>query len=436
MIKTPSMRHILLLLLLPLCIQTQAQTPYFPPLEGNTWETTDYTDLGWCEEKVDSLLAFVEERNSRSFIVLKDGKLVLEHYFNGATASDPWYWASAGKSLMAVLVGLAQQDGDLDINSPVANYMGSGWTSAPPDKEALIEVQHLISMSSGLDDGVEDDLTENCFEPDCFQYLTDPDTRWAYHNSPYRYSQNVLETATGINKNLYTLSRLGNRIGMQGAWVDYVFYSTARNMARFGLFMLAEGQWEDDLILSDSDYFQQMITPSQEMNPSYGYLWWLNGQESYQLPGFQFQFDGPLIPEAPADMYAALGKNDQKIYVVPSEGLVVVRQGNAAGGASPAASSFDNLLWEKLSALSCVTSSEETAISTTAYRIFPNPVNEQLQIITEKPIRQWQLLSPIGQRVQQGQTPQCVVSHLPAGLYTLRLEFEDGSWGVERVVVR
>ena len=81
------------------------------------------------------------------------------------------------------------------------------------------------------------------------------------------------------------------------------------------------------------------------------YFWWLNGKSSYHLPGSQFEFQGELIPSAPADMYAALGKNDQKIYVVPSKKLVVIRMGDSADGSNFGLSDFDDVLWQKISTL-------------------------------------------------------------------------------------
>ena len=56
-----------------------------------------------------------------------------------------------------------------------------------------------------------------------------------------------------------------------------------------------------------------------------------------------------LIPNAPADTYSGLGKNDQKLYIVPSKGLVIVRMGDNAGESLLGPSSFDNALWEKIS---------------------------------------------------------------------------------------
>lgn len=59
---------------------------------------------------------------------------------------------------------------------------------------------------------------------------------------------------------------------------------------------------------------------------------------------------GPLVPNAPNDMFAALGANDQKIYVVPSKDSIVVRSGESAGEIQLGLSSFDNELWAKINA--------------------------------------------------------------------------------------
>ena len=67
--------------------------------------------------------------NTKSFIILKDGKIVLENYLNGHSDTTYWYWASAAKSLMAVIVGKAQEEGYLNIEDSTSTYIGSGWTS-------------------------------------------------------------------------------------------------------------------------------------------------------------------------------------------------------------------------------------------------------------------------------------------------------------------
>ena len=61
----------------------------------------------------------------------------------------------------------------------------------------------------------------------------------------------------------------------------------------------------------------------------------------------QFQFNGSIIPNAPNDMFIALGKNDQKIYIIPSKKLVIIRMGNAADNQTFALSDFDECIVAK-----------------------------------------------------------------------------------------
>ena len=95
-----------------------------------------------------------------------------------------------------------------------------------------------------------------------------------------------------------------------------------------------------------------MISSSQTLNNSYGYLWWLNGKASYMLPGFQFVFNGKLFPNAPNDLIAALGKNGQIINVVPSQDLVLIRMGQNPDS-SLVPMNFVNELWDYLNDLPC-----------------------------------------------------------------------------------
>ena len=89
-------------------------------------------------------------------------------------------------------------------------------------------------------------------------------------------------------------------------------------------------------------------TTSQQLNPSYGFLWGLNGKSSHRLPGTQLQYNGALVPNAPGDLYSGLGRDDQKLYIVPSQNLVIVRMGKNIGEPVFALSGFDNDLWARL----------------------------------------------------------------------------------------
>ncbi len=325
-------------------------TLYFPPVGGSEWQTTTPASLGWNTSELNNLYTYLDREHTKAFIILKDGKLVVEKYFGTFTADSLWYWASAGKTLTAFLTGIAQQDGIINLNDATSKYLGSGWTSEPLAKENLITIKNQLTMTSGLDDGVAD---PDCTLPACLVYKADAGTRWAYHTAAYTLLDEVIQNASGLSYNAYFQQKIRDRIGMNGIWIkstnsNNVFFSNARSMARFGLLMLNKGKWDNTAILSDTNYFNAQVNTSQNLNLSYGYLTWLNGKTSFRVPTLQNLFPGPLIPNGPADLYAALGKNDQKIYVVPSKKLVVIRMGNSAGGFQLAVSDFDNVLWGRL----------------------------------------------------------------------------------------
>lgn len=321
---------------------------YFPPIGSSTWETKSVASLGWDETQVQPLLDYLELKNSKSFIVLHNGKIVMENYFNGHAAGDLRYWASAGKTLTATVTGIAEQEGYLNINNKVSDYLGTGWTSATLAKENLITNKHLLTMTSGLNDALGDNVS-----PANLQYVADAGTRWAYHNV-YVKLQDVIAEATNQTWTNYFDTKLRDKIGMTGSWVPYlglsVYRSDSRSMARFGLLALNNGKWQNNQIVPQS-YMQNATNTSQNLNLAYGYMWWLNGKSNFRLPQTQLQFSGTLIPTAPSDMYCALGKNDQKIYVIPSRKVVIIRMGDAADAESFGLSDFDEVLWEKISAV-------------------------------------------------------------------------------------
>jgi CubicO group peptidase (beta-lactamase class C family) len=326
------------------------QQLYFPSIGNATWQTTTATSLGWNETNLNNLYPYLQSKGTKAFIILKNGKIVAEKYFGTFTADSLWYWASAGKTMTGFLVGIAQQEGLLNINDRTSKYLGAGWTSETAAKENQITIKNQLTMTTGLDDGVSD---PDCTLPGCLVFKADAGTRWAYHNAAYTLLDAVVEKSSGLSYNAYFQQKIRDKIGMNGIWVktpnsNNIFYSNARSMARFGLLMLNKGKWDNTTVLSDTGYFKSQVNTSQNLNLSYGYLTWLNGKSSSMLPQSQIVFPVSIIPNAPADLFAALGKNDQKIYVVPSQKLVIIRLGNTAGGVNLAGSDFDNELWGKL----------------------------------------------------------------------------------------
>jgi CubicO group peptidase (beta-lactamase class C family) len=319
---------------------------YYPPLTGNIWESKTAASVGWDDTKLQEAFDYAGTKNSFGLIVLQHGKIVKEQYWNGWTKDTKYYIASAGKSVASFIAGIAQQEGILNINNKVSTYLGTGWTSLPLAKENLITVKHQLTMTTGLDDAVPD---QDCTSPSCLIYKADAGTRWAYHNAPYHLLQTVIGNAAGKTFNQYSKEKLFDKIGMPNAfWLNYIMYCTTREAARFGSMILTKGKWNGTALLTDAAYFNAMTNTSQNYNLSYGYLWWLNGKASAMVPQSQIVFPTSLVPNAPADMYMALGKDDKKIYVIPSLDAVVVRLGDDAGGSVAGPSSFDNDLWTKL----------------------------------------------------------------------------------------
>ena len=409
-----------------------AQELYFPPLLGNAWEQADTAELGWCMDQVPALYDFLQESNTKAFIVLKDGRIALEQYFGTFTQDSSWYWASAGKSLTAFMVGMAQQQGALNIEFPSNVYLGPGWSSCTPEQEAAITVRDHLSMTTGLDDTNGE---FDCTDPECLTYLTEPGSRWSYYNAPYTLLDGVLEGATGQNLNSYILSNLSTSTGITGLFVQLgynnVFFSKARSMARFGLLAQNRGTWNGNPILQDEDYFTAMTTPSQSLNPAYGYLWWLNGQQNYLLPGVQLTLPGPLMPDAPSDIYAAMGKNGQIINVSPGTGLVVVRMGNLPDGLF-VPNVYNNEIWQHLNAVVCTPTAVEGAKNDDAITLYPNPVRDHVTINLSDGTRaaDLRIVDAVGRTILQhtlsGTAAQLDLRALPAGSYRCVLTTTEG----------
>ncbi len=404
-------------------IESFSQNLYFPPLVGNTWETSSPASLNWDMTALNSLDSFLAVTQTKGAIILKDGKIVFEKYYGTFTKDSNWYWASAGKSLTSVLVGIAQQNGFLSINDTSQKYLGVGFTSMTNAQEQKIKILHQLSMSTGLDDGVAD---KDCYNPACLKYKAEPGTRWAYHNAPYTILDEVIDAATGLTINEFALANIKSKTGMDGIYFktpgsfNNVYYSKARSMARFGLLMLNKGYWNSTAVLSDSNYYNAMISSSQNINPSYGYLWWLNGKSKFMAPGLQISFNGPLFPNAPMDMYSALGKNGQFIFVVPSMNLVAIRIGNAPLDYGDVPITYGDDMWKYLKKVFPLTSMNE--LKNVDINVYPNPFLNEIHMEGNLDGKlNWELMNAVGEIVQKGIGTEIKNLNLSSGIYYLRM---------------
>ena len=413
-------------------VKVNAQSLYFPPATGSTWATISPQTLGYCQNKIDSLYAFLDSNNTKAFILLKDGKIVLEKYFGSHTQTTPWQWASAGKTITSFMVGIAQQEGYLSISDTTSAYLGKGWTDCTPVQEEKITIRHQLSMTSGLDDRVSDHF---CTLDTCLIYKADAGTRWAYHNGPYTLLDKVIENATGLTLNSYTTQKLKNPTGMSGAFIpvgyNNVFFSNARSMARFGLLILNNGNWNGNQIMTDNAYFSQMVNTSQTLNMSYGYFWWLNGKKSYMLPGSQFVLPGFLNPNAPADMFAAMGKDGQFLNVIPSQNMVWLRMGEAPNNL-PVPFLLNDNIWEYINDLQCATTGIDNDVYQDEFvQVFPNPGNDMIILKSEKEVEKVEVFNIRGQllKTENSSTKEISISirEFQSGIYFVNARLTNGS---------
>lgn len=398
---------------------------YFPPLTGNIWDTLAPAKLGYCISNIDSLYNYLSVSKSKSFILLKDGKIVLEKYFGTFKRDSLWYWASAGKTLTSLAVGIAQQNGLLKITDRTSKYLDTGWTSLPRNKEDLITIRHQITMTTGLNDAVSD---PDCTSPSCLQYQADAGTRWAYHNAPYTLLDKVIEKASGVTLNNFVSTKISALTGIKGLFYkigsNNVFVSDTRSMARYGLLLQNDAVWNSTVVLKDTTYMKSMTSTSQNINLSYGYLTWLNGKSSFMVPQSQFVFSGFLSPNAPADNFMALGKNGQLINVCKSKGIVWVRMGEDPNMGGLVATNLNDNIWKYINALNCSTG-VTNSMEVLSNRIFPNPVHPgetiKLQgVWTTEPI----VTTILGEHVSVNPKKTDIgfeleTQHLSAGVYTI-----------------
>lgn len=425
------MKKILYIILFVFAIRAEGQALYFPPNAGTTWDTIPPQSLNWCQDKIDDLYDFLDSNNTKAFIVLKKGKIVLEKYFGSFTQDSLWYWASAGKSLTAYMVGIAQQEGYLSLSDTTSDYLGTGWTSCTSSQEDKITIRNQLTMTTGLNDSLP---YMDCTADSCLIYKADAGTRWAYHDGPYTLLHKVVQVATGTTFNTYIAQKLKTPTGMNGAFVNTgtndIYFSTARSMARFGLLIENKGNWNGTQLLTDSIYYQQMLNSSQGLNPSYGYLWWLNGKSSYMVPQMQTVFPGSLAPDAPSDMVAAIGKNGQFINVVPSQDLVLIRMGNAPTS-SLVPFLLDNEIWQYMNKLPCIAGISKNTDNNAKLQVFPNPASESIQIrFGDASIEKLEITSLQGEVVRvispKELSQEISVTKLDKGVYFLREYFTNG----------
>ncbi|WEK43896.1 MAG: serine hydrolase [Candidatus Sphingomonas colombiensis] len=301
-----------------------------------------------------SLLDYLRNQNTTGLLIIQNGKVLIEKNWpapkddrlfanfvygrtsDGALLEDV---ASQQKSFVAVLIAIAVDKGLIQVDKPVSDYIGTGWSKASPEQEGKIRVIDVLTMSSGLNER--------------FGYAAPAGTAFFYNTPVYAISKRIVTAAAKQSLETITSEWLTAPLGMsETEWRarpaalasvgnDTGLVTTPRDTARFGEMILNGGIAANGKRIVSESGFKAMFAPSAT-NPAYGRLWWLNGS-AYTMRALGVRKEGPLVAAAPADMVGALGAFDRRLFVVPSRKLIVVRMGAAA-----ADKDFDQQFWLRL----------------------------------------------------------------------------------------
>jgi len=273
----------------------------------------------------------------RAIVVVDHGHIVAERYSAGFSATTPLLGWSMAKTVIAGLVGTLIKDGRLTLDQ--AGF----WPKAAGDGRDRIRIADLLAMSSGLKFnegyGAVSDITRMLYmEPDmpAFAHAQPlehpPGEHWSYSSGSANILSRIVQDAAGPAGANYAREKLFKPLGMLSATLETdedgtlvgssYMYATARDWARYGLFLLQGGVWHGQDMLPPG-YLAMMATPVASSGGHYGHgliwLWASDGKVPGQNPDGEFGI--------PADTLWMMGHDGQSTAVIASRGVVVVRLG-------------------------------------------------------------------------------------------------------------
>lgn len=313
------------------------------------WRSVSATRAGFDPARLRAVTREAGRQASSCFVVVRAGRLVVERYWRDGSATTPAPVFSVTKSVTSTLVGLAQDDGDLDIDDSASRFVPQwqGTAASAPT------IRNLLSNDSGRAWSPATDYVGLIGAEDRTAYAVElaqtdpPGTVWAYNNAAIQTLDRVLRNATGSDPATLAADRLFGPLGMEetrmtgdasGRSTNLAFgmESTCLDLARFGQLFVQHGRWHGERLVSASWVREAVGSASQELNAGYGLLWWVNRWGPLRGPLDQADPAGPpgvirvgrIVPDGPPDMYAAQGFGGQTVLVDPGSRTVVVRLGD------------------------------------------------------------------------------------------------------------
>lgn len=299
-------------------------------------------------------------RGTRAVVILHDGRLVAERYAAGEGIDTPMLGFSMTKSVTNALVGVLVRQGRLDVQAPAPI---AAWRQ-PDDPRRAMTLERLMRMDSGLaldETGSGFDPSNQMFydEPDMAAYaasaraIAPPGTRWAYSSASTHLVSRIVRDAVGGDGaavQAFAARELFAPLGMRHVTFEmdatgtpigaHYLYASARDWARFGQLYLDDGVVGGRRLLPVG-WARWSSEPT--LGTAYGAGWWTNRGDD----------EAAVHRRAvgiPADAFFAMGNLGQRIAVIPSEHLVVVRLARAHLRYGDAAG-FERLVVDTLRAL-------------------------------------------------------------------------------------
>ena len=300
-------------------------------------------------ERAEAAARYSRKRGGLALLIVKEDAIAFEEAENGFDLRRAHHLWSGTKTFTCALAAAAEADGRFVLTSEIGGVL-------PLDaRRASLTVRDLLSLTSGLSESPL--LTTDFFRPKpqiadkeawTVREITAvhaPGARFRYAASPFAMFSAFARVALAEDPIDYLRRRILDPIGYQsGGWVkdaaghgwfSFGAYTSARSWARFGMLLRDDGFFRGHQVLPGG-LLQRCFQGTAAM-PAYGLGIWLN-REATQLwlpPALQGRFasKGPiLLPGGPEDLMAAAGYNDNRLYIVPSEGLVIVRFGKGDPG--------------------------------------------------------------------------------------------------------
>lgn len=317
------------LLLLVGCNTNNAPAPGNPGLVSPPSEAS--LQLAW---------QYARQANSQTMLVMHDGATIFEQYANGGSALKPQLLASGSKSFNGIVAEAAVEDGLIRLDDWVADVVPA-WKTDP--QKSLITYRQLLNLTSGLAPGDFGGTAGLSGWNDVLAVpmVAAPGQKFDYGGNPFNAFAAALQRKLGSETyENYLKRRILEPLGIGVVWgvrfsdgspqVAGGAFMTARHWATFGEWVRREGDWNGKQILSKNRLAECFVGTPQ--NPAYGLSWWLREPVSADLiqsiPLLRGEAGGIVTATyLPNDLVMAAGAGKQRLYVIPSLKLVVVRQG-------------------------------------------------------------------------------------------------------------